>query len=169
MGDWLPWDGSTDQIIPFCSEPWSEILPGLFMGGHFSNDGERIRPVIVGSEFDAVFSAYHAFGHGPDDGVPHKRIRIPDGILNEADWAAVVGMVDALTAFTDCGNWEAKVLVRCQAGYNRSGLIVALYLLRLGFSADQAVMMIRNRRSEYALCNESFAQLIHREYEEMSR
>jgi protein-tyrosine phosphatase len=49
-----------------------------------------------------------------------------------------------------------KVLIRCQAGWNRSGLIMALVLMREGYTADEAINLIRQKRSPHALCNKGF-------------
>jgi protein-tyrosine phosphatase len=53
-----------------------------------------------------------------------------------------------------------KVAARCQAGWNRSGLIIALVLLKEGYSADDAISLIRERRSPNALCNPHFVKFI---------
>jgi protein-tyrosine phosphatase len=58
-------------------------------------------------------------------------------------------------AHTDWKNGR-RVLIRCQAGWNRSGLITALVLIREGYSARDAIDMQRKRRSEWVLCNEHF-------------
>jgi protein-tyrosine phosphatase len=50
-----------------------------------------------------------------------------------------------------------KVLIRCQAGWNRSGLITALVLIREGMEAQKAINLIREKRSPHALCNSTFA------------
>jgi protein-tyrosine phosphatase len=50
-----------------------------------------------------------------------------------------------------------KVLIRCQAGWNRSGLITALVLIKDGMDPAAAIDLIRERRSPSALCNRSFA------------
>jgi protein-tyrosine phosphatase len=54
--------------------------------------------------------------------------------------------------------WKAgrRVLIRCQAGWNRSGLIMALVLMWEGFSAEQAITLIRRARGEYAMGNSTF-------------
>jgi len=59
-------------------------------------------------------------------------------------------------------DWQAgkRVLIRCQAGCNRSGLITALVLIRHGFGAEQAINLIRERRSPNALCDRTFEQFI---------
>ncbi|MDQ1249161.1 MAG: hypothetical protein QG597_3535 [Actinomycetota bacterium] len=54
--------------------------------------------------------------------------------------------------------WTAgdAVLVRCQAGMNRSGLVTALVLVMSGLTPGQAVTLIRVQRSPGALFNEHF-------------
>lgn len=44
----------------------------------------------------------------------------------------------------------------CQAGFNRSGLVVATALIRSGMTATDAIQLIRQKRSPAALCNQSF-------------
>jgi protein-tyrosine phosphatase len=58
-----------------------------------------------------------------------------------------------------------KVAARCQAGWNRSGLIIALVLLKEGYSADEAISLIRERRSPNALCNPHFVAYIKEVYD----
>lgn len=149
--------------VPFCPEPWSEIVPGLWMGGHdyMPDDGDYgVLNAVVGNEFDLVLSLYQRWGCGPDAGVQRRYVRIPDGTLNDDDMAEVRRF--ALMA-ADRVLASQKVLVRCQAGYNRSGLVVAFALMHLGHSSDAAITLIRERRSQHALCNESFVGYIHAE------
>jgi protein-tyrosine phosphatase len=50
-----------------------------------------------------------------------------------------------------------NVLVHCQAGLNRSSLVVAEYLIRYeGLTGPKAVQMIRESRSQVCLCNPDF-------------
>jgi protein-tyrosine phosphatase len=51
-----------------------------------------------------------------------------------------------------------KTLIRCQAGWNRSGLLMALVLIREGLTAEEAIFKIRDKRSHNALCNTTFAK-----------
>lgn len=54
-----------------------------------------------------------------------------------------------------------RVLVTCQQGLNRSGLIVAATVMQLsGAPAFEAVALIRARRSGWALCNDTFVDLL---------
>jgi protein-tyrosine phosphatase len=54
-----------------------------------------------------------------------------------------------------------RVLIRCQAGLNRSGLVTALVLMRDGYDATEAISLIRERRSPWALCNDDFVRWLH--------
>lgn len=152
--------------VPYCDREWSEIRPGLFMGGHdyMSPDGS-IGTVVVGDEFDLVLSFYERWGCGPAVGVERRYARIPDGILNAEDVAAVGRFADLGAEAVGNGR---TVLARCQAGYNRSGLLAAFILLRLGMDADDAIELIRTRRSPFALCNASFVELVHAEAERLA-
>lgn len=53
-----------------------------------------------------------------------------------------------------------RVLVTCWMGRNRSGLVVALALVRLGASPNVAIEMVRRARGEHALSNPAFVELI---------
>jgi protein-tyrosine phosphatase len=58
--------------------------------------------------------------------------------------------------------WKSgkKVLVRCQMGWNRSGIISALALIKAGYTAKDAIDLIRARRSPHALCSEDFVRYL---------
>lgn len=147
--------------VPYPMTKWDEIVPGLFQGGHDYNTGEpidSIDSVFVRDEFDLVVSLYKRWGHGPDDGIKDIYLRIPDGHLTGEEFAKVCDLVPHIALAVAQGK---RVLVRCQAGYNRSGLVVALVLLAHGYTADAAIALIREKRSEFALCNEHFVKLIH--------
>jgi protein-tyrosine phosphatase len=66
-----------------------------------------------------------------------------------------------LYAVADAINlWRAiglTVLVHCEAGLNRSGLVVGTALVRLGMRGADAVALIRKQRHQDCLCNETFA------------
>lgn len=50
------------------------------------------------------------------------------------------------------------ILVHCQAGLNRSSLVVARSLMLEGRTADEAISLIRDKRSPACLCNPSFEE-----------
>jgi protein-tyrosine phosphatase len=63
-------------------------------------------------------------------------------------------------------DWKAgrKVLIRCQAGLNRSGLVTALVLARDGMPIDEAMELLRQRRSPAALYNPDFVDWLVANY-----
>ncbi|WP_066360006.1 protein-tyrosine phosphatase family protein [Herbidospora mongoliensis] len=144
--------------VPYAEEPWHEIIPGLFMGGHF-RDGlsEGLLPVVVADEFDVVVSMIRLDGHGPSGSIPHHVCHVPDGRLTSVE----VGTVVTMAGFAaEAIRSDLRVLVRCRAGYNRSGLVVAQTLLLLGYALDDAIDLIRSRRSLFALHNSHFVEYL---------
>lgn len=54
-----------------------------------------------------------------------------------------------------------KVLVHCQAGLNRSGLLAATILKKLGYTGPEAIKLLRESRgTDEVLCNDTFRQHI---------
>jgi hypothetical protein len=142
----------------FAESSWNEIVPGLFVGGHYrrGEDGREV-PVVVTDEFDVVIDLYTRSGHGPEPGVQHHVARMPDDRLTPDQLADVSRLAEVAAAAVGDGK---RVLVRCHAGYNRSGLVAAQALHRLGYSIDDAIFLVRYRRSRYALYNRFFVDYL---------
>ncbi|MER8184797.1 protein phosphatase [Kitasatospora sp. NPDC094015] len=138
--------------------PWSEIRPGLWMGGHYWVDpAGEMQPVVVDDEFDLVLSLFGRPGHGPAPGVEHHVAEVPDAPLSSAELARV----RALAALAERALRDGRaVLVRCHSGYNRSGLVVAETLRLLGHDHPTALGLIRRHRSPWALNNTVFEQYL---------
>ena len=147
-----------DRDIPGPSAPWNEIRQHLWMGGHFWTDSDgHLQPAVARSEFDLVISLYARNGHGPDPGVEHLVAELPDSVLS----ADQIHMVTQLAHITATAVRDGRtILVRCQSGYNRSGLVIAQTLVALGQSAESAIDLVRRRRSPWALNNETFEQYL---------
>ncbi len=140
--------------VPAPGRPWDEIVPGLWMGGHeFRGRTGQRESAVVRDEFDLVQTLLRLPGYGPDPGVEHHVWPIPDGPLDGTQLAGVIRLAQAAGDALDAGR---TVLVRCYSGYNRSALVVAHTLARRGHSADEAIRLIRSRRSPWALHNELF-------------
>lgn len=144
-------------MIGYCTDGWNEITPGLWMGGH-DRQGRHDEPhyamtVRVADEFDLVVSLYQRDGCGPDVGVDHLYYSIPDGVLEPGDAVELEAIAERVAEAVRAGR---RVLVRCQAGLNRSGLVTALTLIRLGHATNEAIDLIRERRSPDALFNGHF-------------
>ena len=144
--------------VPAPRSPWNQIRLGLWMGGHYwTDDHGELQFAVVGAEFDMVVSLYSKEGHGPADGVEHHVATMPDGRLN----ADQIGRVQELAVITAQAITNGRnVLVRCHAGYNRSGLVAAQALIHLGYDARSAILLIRRKRSPWALHNRMFEQYL---------
>ncbi|MEU3405173.1 protein phosphatase [Streptomyces sp. NPDC006670] len=143
---------------PLAGEPWNEVRPGLWMGGHVWADrtGE-VRAAVVDREFDLVISLFTRVGHGPDPSVRHLVRMLPDAPLTAGQIDAVQEL--ARTA-TDAVRTGRTVLVRCHSGYNRSGLVVAESLIGQGLEPAAAIELVRRRRSPRALNNRIFEEYL---------
>jgi len=161
-------------MIPYADEPWNEIIPGLYMGGHeYHEDGSvdlRHAKVTPEHPFTVVYSirlrddrlANEAavYNYGPPEGTEHHLLFMPDAMLNNHQRELLRVAADRIVGNLRAGD---TVLVRCRAGYNRSGLLVALVMLRRGWTWTEAVAHIKRRRSPYALGNEHFRRYLARE------
>jgi protein-tyrosine phosphatase len=144
--------------VPAPDSPWSEIVTGLWMGGHeFRGQSGQLEFAVVRDEFDLVQTLLRLPGHGPDPGVRHHVWPIPDGPLDGTQLAGVIRLAEAACEALDDGR---RVLVRCYHGYNRSGLVIAHTLIRRSHSTEQAIRLIRSRRSPWALHNELFVDYL---------
>src|SRR5687767_7364931 len=106
--------------IGFVGTPWDEVVPGLWVGGHDYVDeaaGPGVQRAVVRDEFDVVVSLYARDGHGPDAHVEHHHHRMPDALLEERDLEAIDELARVVAQRLGEGK---RVLVRCQAGLNRS-------------------------------------------------
>ena len=133
---------------------YSEITYGLYQGGTPNN--ERLRVGGTGSDstvgFDAVITMYYDVAPA-NRSIPELRFLFKDGKISEID-------LDELRHTIIWGRRhllaDHKLLVRCQAGLNRSGLIAALLLMLDGHAVEEAITLLREKRSEWALCNDEY-------------
>lgn len=133
-------------------------MPGLWMGGHeFRGPAGQLEFAVVRDEFDLVQTLLRLPGHGPEPGVEHHVWPIPDGPLDGTQLAGVMRLGRAANDALDAGR---TVLVRCYHGYNRSGLVIAHALVRRGHDVEDAIRVVRARRSPWALHNELFVEYL---------
>ena len=144
---------------------YSEILPNLFISGTLDEDvvqrGKTSRALSEPSPFDSVVCMY---GHANPIGyyVREQRFGIADAELDDASKPEILQLADWLHSEWKQGK---SVAGKCQAGLNRSSLIVALVLLKEGYTATEAIELIRKQRSQYALFNNHFVEFIHEVFE----
>lgn len=64
--------------------------------------------------------------------------------------------IPVIAAWVNACRKTGPVLVHCQAGLNRSSLVVAAALMLEGATAESAIALIRHKRSPACLCNPAF-------------
>lgn len=134
---------------------WSEMLPGLWQGGTADEDVITYnlkRPRVTKADFDTVVTLYAA-ANPVDWHVREVRYGVWDSEMSDFD---VEELFDLVRIAHDDWQRGKRVLIRCQAGWNRSGLVTALVLIRSGVPAREAIDLMRFRRSPYVLCNSQF-------------
>jgi len=102
--------------------------------------------------FDLIITLYADAQPAPW-GVEEIRYGFPDSDLCRHDQARIERIAIRVAEAWSAGE---RVLVRCQAGVNRSGLVVAMVLRRLGWSAEEALSRVRMLRSDHVLSNRQF-------------
>ena len=71
-----------------------------------------------------------------------------------------MGQVDRWARWVNARRRTGEVLVHCQAGLNRSNLVTARALMLEGMTADDAIALLRYKRSSASLCNPSFVEYL---------
>jgi protein-tyrosine phosphatase len=89
--------------------------------------------------------------------VKELRYPFPDGPIDPATIPEIEALAEWAYSMWKSGE---RVLIRCQAGMNRSSLLTALVLMRDGKSADEAIALIKERRSPYVLSNSHFVKYL---------
>jgi hypothetical protein len=142
---------------------YSEVAPNLFMGGTDDNatidQAQKLRHFEGSNEFDCVVTLY-AWAAPANWGVEERRFGFPDANIIEEYLPTIIELAQWAHA-----KWAAgkRVNIRCQAGLNRSGLVTALTLMISGMSAEEAIITLREKRSDYALCNREYEEWLKRE------
>ena len=136
---------------------WDEVAPGLWQGGTDSADTIHekrygARAFITDEDFDLVVTMY-ASAQPVDGWVKEIRFGIYDSDMTDFDVEDLRDLVVVAHS-----NWKRgkRVLVRCQAGLNRSGIVTALVLIRDGLSAEEAIALVKDNRGSAALTNDHF-------------
>lgn len=133
--------GDTPFDVPFISE----IAPNLWMGGCASG-------LVLPDHIDFVVSLYPWERYQLNESQRRYEHRMYDSAAGDFNPSEVL----QLALMIDTARYEVCVLVHCQAGLNRSGLVMALALMVGGKTADEAIALLREKRSPAVLCNASF-------------
>lgn len=139
--------GNTPFDVPYLSE----LAPNLWQGG--------CREGLVLPDFiDMVVSLYPWEKYTIENGAERVEIAMYDSTEQGFD------QVEDIARIVHEARAEGKtVLVHCQAGLNRSSLVAARALMLDGMTADEAITMIRLKRSDACLCNPAFEKWLREE------
>jgi len=141
---------------------WSEILPGLWLGGTDDDDTietgvDTYKPrMITKNDFDTVITLY-SWAQPVDWLVEEVRYGFYDSEISHIDFAAVERAADFAYQAWKSGK---RVLIRCQAGINRSGLVMAHVLMKDKYKAREAIDLMREKRSKAVLLNRHFVDYL---------
>lgn len=137
--------GNTPFDVPFINK----IAPNLWQGG--CQEGLVLPPQI-----DKVLSLYPWEKYWIDrEDVERVEVTMYDSEQQGFE------QVEELALMVN--KWRRQgyqVLVHCQAGLNRSSLVAARAIMLDGFTADQAINLLRTERSPACLCNPAFEKYL---------
>jgi protein-tyrosine phosphatase len=113
-----------------------KLVPGPYVGAH----PEPEDPFELGANVVVCLASGTSVKSVPRDGVlVHWPIK--DGPVPRPEvLRSLTGLIDT------CLKQGAVVYVHCQAGMNRSALVVGRVLMAQGMTADEAIALVRDRR-----------------------
>ena len=132
---------------PFSCPLISHVEGNLWQGGTPADSPRREVPPF----FTFVFNLYpwQSYNVHPETTVyVHK--------LYDGREMPDIEQLEATARTVNEARAKAPTLVHCQAGLNRSALVVGLALIRSGMTADAAIALLREKRSPAVLCNQTF-------------
>lgn len=132
--------GDTPFDVPFISE----IFERLWQGGCANG-------LVLPSEIENLVVLYHDEAYSV-----HHELRSLLSVVMYDSTDQGFEQIDAIASWVNEARKSGPTLVHCQAGLNRSGLVVARSLMLNGFTADAAIETLRRKRSPAVLCNPAF-------------
>ena len=148
-------------MADFCSidemakaPPYTKVYPNLFIGSKRALTEPANFDVYISAASEikppkSIMDAFDAY-HIPLDDKPWDFTKHPEELQR------LVITAHDIAVLVKRGN---KVLIFCHMGMNRSGLMTALTLMNLGYTAKQALAAIRKRHG-CTLSNKSFVQAL---------
>lgn len=172
-GLWLP-DGVDPtkidvEVDDTSTDPRVRRMEGFTNHGNFHFDVPFITPIadnlwhggcttglVLPDEIVHVVSLYPW-----EQYTVHQHIRSVLSVVMYDSLEQGVDQIDGIAAWVNTCRADGPTLVHCQAGLNRSSLVVARALMFSdGLTGDQAVELLREKRSPAVLCNRAFEQHI---------
>lgn len=135
---------SAHGLLPFDVPFISEVAPNLWLGGC---QDDLVLPRFLRHLVSLYPWERYTIEH---DLGSRLEVRMYDSV------AQSFGQVDAIALWVNDCRANGPTLVHCQAGLNRSSLVVARALILGGMPPRTAIEQIRRKRSPVCLCNPSF-------------
>lgn len=132
-----------EKVTPFDMPVISHIVDNLYLGGFHSE-------LYLPNNIQTVVSLYADERYKTISNLEHHEIQMEDAYY--IDTEALKKARDLVLA----GLEKGPTLVHCYMGLNRSGMVSAYTLMSQGFSAGDAISLLRDKRSPAVLCNEAF-------------
>lgn len=146
-------------------DPRKEIMSGVTTHGHIHFSVPFISEVhynlwnggceeglVLPKSIKHLISLYqwekYTVNHDLDSSLTVKMYDSLDGPADE--------QIIALARWVNVCREMGPVLVHCQAGLNRSGMVVATAMMLAGLTAEEAIGRLRDKRSKACLCNPVF-------------
>lgn len=136
-------EGLMNFDVPYITE----IVEGLWQGGCTTG-------LVLPTHINYILSLYpwerYTINHEMRGEMYHK--------MYDDSTIGVDPMVDELARLVNAWRKQGKgnVLVHCQAGLNRSSLILVRALILDGMKSQEAIDLVRQKRSPACLCNKTF-------------
>ena len=130
--------------MPFSVPYMTEIAVNLWQGG--CEDG-----LVLPVEIKHLLSLYQWEAY-----TVRHRLRTSHTVEMYDSLDQATHEIDKWARWVNARRRTGPVLVHCQAGLNRSSLVVARALMFNGVPAADAIELIRTKRSPAALCNQAF-------------
>lgn len=141
---------TTHKLMPFDVPFMTEIAHNLWQGG--CQDGLQLPHFIKHIVSLYPWEAY-AIHHNIDSSLT---VKMYDSLQQDTE------KIQELARWVNICRKEGPVLVHCQAGLNRSSVVVARALMLEGKTADEAIDLLRENRSPACLCNSAFEDYLRR-------
>ena len=137
---------SAHGLMPFDVPFMSEIVPNLWLGG--CEEG-LVLPTFIKHLVSLYPWEKYTVHHELQSSLIMRMYDSTDQAFDQ---------VDSLARWVNDSRDWAPTLVHCQAGLNRSSLVVCRALMLAGMPSDEAIDLVRTKRSPACLSNPSFAR-----------
>ncbi len=144
----------------------TEVIERLHVGDRIEEAHEQLFPrhhlLVVVSDEQPSTSSFRAHPN-----VLH--LQLADSAEEAWTWNQLADVLQLAALVARSVKDGRSAMVTCECGLNRSGLLAALALLKLGHPAPEAIDLVRRCRGPLALTNRRFVELLETMWEHRKR